>query len=136
MSGSAAEKLKALGIDLADAMDRFDNNVGLYERLALKYLNDGHYTALLAALEVEDFDTAYSEAHGLKGVAGNLSFSDLYQVASFMSKQLFDGEYHSAQAHIPDLDKANANVLQALEEIRDTTILEDAVSEMEAAAVN
>ena len=129
MTSQALEQLTALGIDFADAMDRFDENVGLYERLAMKYLNDSHFVNFVAAMEAKDFDTGYSEAHSLKGVAGNLSFKTLYEEASFISKQLFEGDYQSAEAHIPQLTEAHEKVIRALEEIRDNNLLDNAVME-------
>ncbi len=42
MTENIADKLAPCGIDWADAEDRFDGNVDLYKRMALKYENDGH----------------------------------------------------------------------------------------------
>ena len=79
MTAQIADKLRPFGIDYVDAMDRFGDNAELYERLALKYLDDGHLVALQAAMEAKDYSEGYSQAHALKGVAGNLSFKDLYE---------------------------------------------------------
>ena len=49
MTAQIADKLRPFGIDYVDAMDRFGDNAELYERLALKYLDDGHLVALQAA---------------------------------------------------------------------------------------
>ena len=46
MTAQIADKLRPFGIDYVDAMDRFGDNAELYERLALKYLDDGHLVAL------------------------------------------------------------------------------------------
>ena len=70
MTAQLADKLRPFGIDYVDAMDRFGDNAELYERLALKYLDDGHLVALQAAMEAKDYSEGYSQAHALKGVAG------------------------------------------------------------------
>ena len=70
MTAQIADKLRPFGIDYVDAMDRFGDNAELYERLALKYLDDGHLVALQAAMEAKDYSEGYSQAHALKGVAG------------------------------------------------------------------
>lgn len=80
MTAQLADKLRPFGIDYVDAMDRFGDNAELYERLALKYLDDGHLVALQAAMEAKDYSEGYSQAHALKGVAGNLSFKDPLRV--------------------------------------------------------
>lgn len=114
-----AEALKQYGIDFVDAMDRFDNNAELYQRLALKYLNDTHYDDLVAALEVQDYKEAYAQAHSLKGVAGNLSFTDVYDEASLISRFLFEGEAEAAEKPMPALGEAHKKVIELLEKVQD-----------------
>ena len=85
-------------IDYADAMDRFGDNEALYKRLAGKFTTDTHFAELEEALACNDIDAAYRAAHSLKGVAGNLSFSQLYQLASIVSKALEGGDRSMASA--------------------------------------
>ncbi|MCI9627825.1 MAG: Hpt domain-containing protein [Eggerthellaceae bacterium] len=115
-------KLAPYGIDYLDAMDRMDNDRDLYKMLALKYLDNSKYTDLVAALEVEDFDEAYKAAHSLKGVAGNLSFSKLFDVAASMSEALFQGEYQAAEKMLPDLSDANDKVIEGLNAWKDGSL--------------
>ena len=110
------------GIDYVDAMDRFGDNAELYERLALKYLDDGHLVALQAAMEAKDYSEGYSQAHALKGVAGNLSFKDLYECAALVSDALYAGEYEAAAKHLPEVERAHALVIEGLEDWRDDTL--------------
>lgn len=116
MTADLTDKLAPFGIDYVDAMDRFGDNAELYERLALKYLNDDHLVALKAAMEAKDFETGYAQAHALKGVAGNLSFKDLYQCATLVSDALYAGEYEAAEKHLPAVEKAHVLVVQGLED--------------------
>lgn len=106
MTAQLADKLRPFGIDYVDAMDRFGDNAELYERLALKYLDDGHLVALQAAMEAKDYSEGYSQAHALKGVAGNLSFKDLYECAALVSDALYAGEYEAAAKHLPEVERA------------------------------
>ncbi|WP_296009582.1 Hpt domain-containing protein [uncultured Adlercreutzia sp.] len=115
MTAELADKLAPFGIDYVDAMDRFGDNADLYERLALKYLDDGHMVALEAAMETKDFSEGYSQAHALKGVAGNLSFKDLYECAALVSDALYAGEYEAAEKHLPQVEKAHKLVIEGLE---------------------
>ena len=115
-------KLAPYGIDYLDAMDRMDNDGDLYKMLALKYLDNSKYTDLVAALEVEDFDEAYKAAPSLKGVAGNLSFSKLFDVAASMSEALFQGEYQAAEKMLPDLSDANDKVIEGLNAWKDGSL--------------
>lgn len=119
MAESLTTALAAYGIDYVDAMDRFGDNAALYEKLALKYLDDGHYVALVAAMEAKDYEEGYSQAHSLKGVSGNLSFRDLFQVAAYVSDALFTGEIDAAQSHMDALGDAHKKVVEGLEAWKD-----------------
>lgn len=105
---------QALVIDYADAMDRFGDNEALYKRLAGKFTTDTHFAELEEALACNDLDAAYRAAHSLKGVAGNLSFAQLYQLASIVSKALETGDRATADEYIGQVKDAYLAVLDAL----------------------
>ena len=109
------EELSKYGIDYVEAMDRLDGNADFYKQLALKYLDNDQYEALVAALDVKDYDEAGKAAHALKGVAGNLSFANLYKAATAMNNALAEGEYDASKVLLPDVTKANEDVLAGLE---------------------
>lgn len=118
MTERLIEKLAAFGIDYDDALDRFAGNAALYQRLALKYLDDPHYAALIAAMDVGDFEEGYAHAHSLKGVAGNLSFAELHKTASCVSDALRQGEAAVAQEALPAVTSAQGRVVEALEKMQ------------------
>ena len=122
MTTALADKLAPFGIDYVDAMDRFGDNAELYERLALKYLSDEHLVALQAAMEAKDYSEGYSQAHALKGVAGNLSFKDLFECAALVSDALYAGEYEAAEKYLPQVEAAHENAIKGLEALRDGTL--------------
>ncbi len=111
------ESIASYGVDYDDAMDRFGGNVDLYKKLALRYLEDAHFDGCLAAMTVGDYETAYREAHSLKGVAGNLSFSQLYDVASMICKDLREGEPVAASRLLPDLELAHHRIREGLAQV-------------------
>ena len=118
MMAEYAEALKRNGIDYDEAMERFGGNAALYERLALKFLDDAHFAALEQALADGDVDTAVREAHTLKGVAGNLSFTALYEAAS-KNAALREGDLAEATALMDPARNAHAAVVSALSSLRD-----------------
>lgn len=109
------EKLSKYGIDYEDALDRVDGDEDFYKTLAMKYLTNENYVSLVAAMEVKDYDEAYKAAHALKGISGNLSFNDLFKVASEMSAALYQGEYQAAEKMLPQVTKYHKEVLEGLE---------------------
>lgn len=122
MNEELAAKLGAYGIDLPDAMDRMDDDIDLYQRLAFKYLDNTNYVDLVAAMEVQDFDAAYAAAHTLKGVSGNLSLAKLYKDAAAVSDALKQGEYQAAEKMMPDVKEAHEKAVEGLVAWQDGTL--------------
>ena len=73
------ETLIAANVDYENGIKRFAGNEALYEKYLLKFKEDVHYEAVIAAFETGDFDSLQKEAHTLKGVAGTLGLVDIYQ---------------------------------------------------------
>lgn len=109
-----AADLKRYGIDYEDALDRFGGNAALYARLATRYADDGHFAALEQALDARDAKTAESEAHALKGVAGNLSFTELYTHAKAINDALRAGDIERAARLLPTARHAHERVREAI----------------------
>lgn len=102
------------GINYHNAMDRFGGNEALFVRLAGKFLDDSHFLALEEALTAGDIEEAHRQAHSLKGVAGNLSFDELFQQSSLMLDALRSDNLALAQEHLPAARSAYDNVMKAL----------------------
>ena len=111
------EQLTQHGINYTEAMDRFGGNEALFVRLATKFLNDTHFSALEAALAEGDAEEAHRQAHSLKGVAGNLSFDELYREMSFVSDTLRQGNVNEAREHLPAARIAYDNIMAGLREL-------------------
>ena len=69
-------------------MLRFMNNEKLWEKFAVKFLEDQTYERLQGAMESREKTRAFEEAHTLKGVAGNLGFQQLFGACSEMVEAL------------------------------------------------
>ena len=76
------------GFDLVDGLKRLQGNKKLYLKLLLNFVTDYDAVAneIRAALDAQDFDGAHSLVHNLKGLAGNLSATDLQAAAVNMEK--------------------------------------------------
>ncbi|MEG2144282.1 MAG: Hpt domain-containing protein [Oscillospiraceae bacterium] len=66
------------GIDVTEGMKRFNNEKETYGAFLLKFMEDEYYSELCSALAEGDVVKAFNSAHSLKGVAGNLSLTDLH----------------------------------------------------------
>ena len=110
MTNDQTAMLARYGIDYAEAMERFCGNESLFARIAVKYLDDPHVDALEAAMASGDA----AEAHSLKGVAGNLSFVRLYDLAARVTDALRANDIDSARTLMPGLRESHVAVLEAL----------------------
>jgi CheY-like chemotaxis protein len=82
------------GFDLVDGLKRLQGNKTLYRKLLLNFAADYCEAAneIREALDAEDFEHAHSLVHNLKGLAGNLSATDLQAAAVNMEKLVKGGE--------------------------------------------
>jgi CheY-like chemotaxis protein len=82
------------GFDLTDGLKRLQGNTRLYRKLLLNFATDYCEVAneIREALDAEDFEHAHSLVHNLKGLAGNLSATDLQAAAVNMEKLVKGGE--------------------------------------------
>ena len=82
------EKLyKEIHGDYAEAKARLMND-RLVEKFVLKFLSDPSMQQLRDAIASREHDVAFRAVHTLKGVAANLSFTELWKAASALTEQL------------------------------------------------
>ena len=82
------EKLKSLGCNVEEGLQRCMNNETFYLMLVDKFLKTTDLNKLHDALVNKDLEEAFKEAHSLKGVAGNLSLTPLFNVLVEMVEPL------------------------------------------------
>lgn len=70
-------KLHSAGVNVNSALARLGNDKAMYEGLLRDFIRDDHFVKLCEAVAAKDVNEAFSNAHALKGVAGNLSFDRL-----------------------------------------------------------
>ena len=72
------EKLQEYGADTATGLERCMNSEDFYFRMIGMIAQEKSFDKLEEALKEDDLDKAFEAAHALKGVAGNLSLTPLY----------------------------------------------------------
>lgn len=119
MSNPESEEVIAVlaqfGIDYNDALRRMAGNAELYKKLTKHYAADENYIGFVEAMAQNDLDAAYAHVHTLKGVAGNLSFNTLYDLASQACVALRSDAPEEARALIDALGEADKNARAGLE---------------------
>jgi HPt (histidine-containing phosphotransfer) domain-containing protein len=78
----------AVYVNFADGVKRVMNNVKLYVKLLNKFKADTTLDDLEASLAAGDLEKAQASAHTIKGVAANLSLSELFNQTLELETQI------------------------------------------------
>lgn len=91
-------QLEENGADVDTTLKRFMGNETIYLKFIMKFLDDKNYGAIEEGLAQKDYEKAFTGAHSLKGVAGNLGLTPVYEAASEMSELLRNPQDHEIDA--------------------------------------
>lgn len=106
--------------DYESGMSRFMNKEELLKKFLLKFMDDRSFEHLKEAVNRQDCEQAFKEAHTLKGVAANLSLTELEEISSEVTELLRAGEFSGAVQRMPELERAYEKVddfLQNMSEV-------------------
>ena len=78
-------------INLDEALGRVRGNKKLYRRMLGLFLASEEFTALEEHLLQQDYAKAADVAHGIKGMTGNLSLSQLFKTSTHLMDILRQG---------------------------------------------
>lgn len=95
MTGGTAmdeQKLLSAGIDYDAALARFVGKRAIYEKYLAKFLEDEHARDAATAYENRNFVEVLEQTHALKGVAGTLGMTELYEISAEIVKDLRNDE--------------------------------------------
>ena len=114
MTSARRAALEAAGIDVGEALERMMGSEALLERLLGRFLEDGSFSALGAALERGDQEGAVTAAHTLKGVCGNLSMTALFGLFTSQVAALREGDLAGAGRLMEEIGPAYSAVTAAI----------------------
>ncbi len=92
---------ETFGGDYNDAVSRL-MSAERVERFVRKFIELDDCGKMLAALEQDDYKTAFLKAHDLKGTSSNMGFTDLYRSSFELCEALRNG---NPQVDITDMVK-------------------------------
>ncbi|MDD3253967.1 MAG: Hpt domain-containing protein [Lachnospiraceae bacterium] len=105
-------------LDYADGLKRFSNMEMLYHKHLKKFLTDTTYQQLVDAMQQQDYETAFRQAHTLKGVTGNLSLVGFYdKLIPFVEALRDEADLVQAKAILPELEEAYQAAICEIEEL-------------------
>lgn len=107
-------KLFKAGVDVNEAVERLGGDKELYEDLLQHFKNSPRYENMVKAIEADDAAEAFQLAHALKGTAGNLSFTRLFQSLKPVVEALRAGDVRLAKASMAVVDADYKILMDAL----------------------
>ena len=78
MEDTLRQSLQNVETDVDGALERFSGDEALYESLLQAFLTDPTMEMLQDAISRQAWDDAFTAAHALKGLAGNMGFVPLF----------------------------------------------------------
>lgn len=95
------ERLVNIGVDVDVALERFMGNGELLVRFLKKFTQDGSYELFKTTMAEKNYDDAFKAAHTLKGLCGNLSLTNLYDLTSKEVEYLRHEHFEEAEQMLP-----------------------------------
>lgn len=116
------------GIDAASALPRVNNNLQLFKKILLIFLNNNHnaYQELADAIQDNRLDDSIRVSHSLKGSAATIGANTLSKIAATIEQQLRTNNIGNAVEHVEllrlELNKVISG-LQTLEPRLETNVI-------------
>lgn len=107
--------LKECGANWDEAMDRMGGNGDFYVHLVGMYTANEHMQQLKTALDENNVEDAFAHAHNLKGVSGNLSFTDFFNASIAVTEALRAKDMELAKGLFPKLEQVEKQARKAAE---------------------
>lgn len=115
MDAVLKQNLAAAGVEIDSGLERFMGNETLYEKFLKRFCEDSAYADLTAAISEQNCEKAFTAAHTLKGVCGNLSMIKLEELVKQQVEFLRAGDLTAAAKMMPDITAAYEAVMRVLQ---------------------
>ena len=109
------KELTELGVDTSEAMARFMGNSVLYEKMLKKFPKAVADSPVQTYAQSEDYETATSNAHALKGVTGNLSLTPLYDRYTRIVDMYRESNFEQANELLTETLELQQKILDVIE---------------------
>ncbi len=108
-------ELKKLGVNIEEGMERLCGNEALYRKLLGTFVKSiDKYPVSIEEGEA-DYKEATDNAHAIKGMAGNLSLTPIFEAYSRIVDLLRAGDPGTAKAVLEDILPVQEKILSCIE---------------------
>ena len=112
---SLLEELKSLGVDVDGGIHRLNGNQSLYERMMYKFLDMMKKSVVSPDFDSNDYADVIEVAHALKGAAGNLSVTPIYEAYGQIVDLLRSQKPEEARKVLEGVLPVQAEILDCIE---------------------
>lgn len=109
------EELRALGVDIDGGLKRLMNNEKLYRRLLGSFVKMMDANSIQPDFQGPDYTEVTEKAHTIKGAAGNLSITPVYEAYTQIMNLLRSGQPEEARAVLEKVLPVQRDILQCIE---------------------
>ncbi len=111
------ELYESIGSDYDRVLARLMNNEKFIYRLLKKYEQDTNMEKLKEAVGAKDYEAAFDAAHTLKGLAGNIGLTRLYEASFVITERLRAKDYKDLDAYLGEVEEAQNEVMEMLSKL-------------------
>lgn len=109
------EELSGLGVDVDGGIKRLNGNQSLYERMMYKFLDMMKKSVVSPDFDSNSYMDVIEVAHALKGAAGNLSVTPIYEAYGQVVDLLRNEKPEEARKVLQDIQPKQAEILECIE---------------------
>lgn len=105
-------------VDTQAALARVGGNEAIYKKLLGMFVQSSEFAKMDEALENKDYPAAAEFAHAIKGITGNLSLPELFDLSTSLMNQMRNGapDPETLQNYYAALENTQTYVQQILAE--------------------
>lgn len=111
------EELMAVGVDYDEVLKRFMGKEDFYLRMLKKFLDDKNYEELKQAVEQKNWAEAFTHAHTVKGLCGNLGLGGMLEYVEPLTEEVRSEPYNE-ESIVSYMDKVSVAYDKTVEVIR------------------
>ncbi len=112
---SLFEELRSLGVDIDGGLKRIMGNEKLYTKLLGSFVKMANNNVIALDFDAADCTEAIEKAHAIKGTAGNLSITPLYEAYSEILTLLRTGRPEEARTLLEGTLPTQKRILECIE---------------------
>jgi HPt (histidine-containing phosphotransfer) domain-containing protein len=106
--------LRNADVDVEGVSNRFSGDMDFYEHLLNLFIHDDTMKNIEEDVRCEKWDEAFTEAHALKGLAGNLGFTALFQSISELVIIIRSGRLNELSASLENVKSCYDQIIKVI----------------------